>query len=146
MGGLHFCILDKKIALGSSDFVARSIESKTSPSKPSSSCSFPRKTVTPTYGLKEKNMKTAKSLVASVVLTLVIAISSLAGEIPTPPNSPCNPGEIPTPPCATAQAPAPGETDTPPAAALGQTDTPPVAEVSLTEIASSVLLSMLSLF
>jgi len=40
----------------------------------------------------------------------------------------------------------PGETSTPPAGALGQTGTPPVDEMSLTEIASSVLLSILSLF
>ena len=83
-------------------------------------------------------MKTAKSLGAAVVLTLVIAISGLAA-------SPCSPGQIETPPCAMAQAPAPGETSAPPAGALGQIDTPPV-DVSLTEIASSVLLSMVSLF
>ena len=73
-------------------------------------------------------MKNARSLAAAVVLTFVVAISGLAAP-------PCTPGQIDTPPCAMA-----------PAATPGQTDTPPIGKVSLTEIASSVLLSILSLF
>jgi len=88
-------------------------------------------------------MKTLKQLGAVVALTFVLGLQVLGGEMSTPP---CTPGDINTPPCATAQAPMPGETATPAAGALGQTDTPPVGEMSLTEIASSVLLSMLSLF
>ena len=88
-------------------------------------------------------MKTLKQLGAVVALTFVLGPQVLGGEKSTPP---CTPGDISTPPCATAQAPAPGETSTPPAGALGQTDTPPIDEMSLTEIASSVLLSMVSLF
>jgi hypothetical protein len=84
-------------------------------------------------------MKTLKQLGAVVAMTFVLGVSVLGAP-------PCTPGDISTPPCATAQAPTPGEILTPPAGALGQTDTPPMGEVSLTEIASSVLLSMLSLF
>lgn len=89
-------------------------------------------------------MKNARSLTGAVGLTLVLAASALGGEIPTPP---CTPGEIPTPPCATAQAPSGGETSTPPATtAPGQIDTPPSGDLSPTEFASSVLLSIVSLF
>ena len=88
-------------------------------------------------------MKTLKQLGAVVALTFVLGLQVLGGEMSTPP---CTPGDISTPPCATAQAPTPGETSTPPAGALGQTDTLPSADLYLTEIASSVLLSMLSLF
>ncbi|MFS8085020.1 MAG: hypothetical protein ACMG6H_05270, partial [Acidobacteriota bacterium] len=94
------------------------------------------------YGPKEKTMKNARSLVAAVVLTFVIAASVLAGETPTPP---CTPGQIDTPPCAMAQASSIGE---PTATAPGEILTPPMAndQAYLTEIASSVLLSIVSLF
>ncbi len=63
-------------------------------------------------------MKSLKRLGVTLALTLVFAVSVLAGETPTPP---CAPGETPTPPCASAQmitgdSTAPGQTDTPPAA------------------------------
>jgi hypothetical protein len=89
-------------------------------------------------------MKTLKQLGAVVALTFVLGLQVLGGEMSTPP---CTPGDINTPPCATAQAPSGGETSTPPAAtAPGQIDTPPLDELSLTEFASSVLLSIVSLF
>jgi len=88
-------------------------------------------------------MKTLKQLGTVVALTLVLSLQVLGGEMSTPP---CTPGDINTPPCATAQAPNSAETAAPPAGALGQTDTPPVGDVSLTEIASYVLLSIVSLF
>jgi hypothetical protein len=88
-------------------------------------------------------MKHARSLTVALTLTFVLAVSALAGATPTPP---CTPGEILTPPCATVQAPNSGEMSTPAAVAPGQTDTPPSGDLSLTEIASSVLLSMVSLF
>jgi len=73
-------------------------------------------------------MKTLKQLGAVIALTFVLGVSVLA-------SPPCTPGDINTPPCAMATAATPG-----------QTDTPPMDEMSLTEIASSVLLSILSLF
>jgi hypothetical protein len=92
-------------------------------------------------------MKNARSLTGSVALTFVLAISALAGEIPTPPGSSCTPGQIDTPPCVLAQSQNSGETGTPTAAlAPGEIDTPPVGAVSLTEIASFALLSIMSLF
>ncbi|HYR76790.1 MAG TPA: hypothetical protein VEM96_13200 [Pyrinomonadaceae bacterium] len=84
-------------------------------------------------------MKTLKQLGAVVAMTFVLGVSVLGAP-------PCTPGDISTPPCAAVRALSPGETSTPAAGALGQTDTPPVGEMSLTEIASSVLLSMVSLF
>jgi len=88
-------------------------------------------------------METLKKLATATVLMCVLGLSAFAGDTMTPP---CAPGEISTPPCAMAQAPTPGETSTPPAGALGQLETPSSAEVSLTEIASYVLLSIVSLF
>ena len=90
-------------------------------------------------------MKNLKKLGTVVALTFVLGLFALAGETATLACGPA-PGQIDTPPCATAQAPTPGETSTPPAGALGQIDTSPVGEVSLTEIASYVLLSIVSLF
>lgn len=79
-------------------------------------------------------MKNLKKLGAAIVLTGALGLTTFAGEIDTPPHASADPGQIETPPCAIAHSPSPGQTDTPP------------AEVSLTEIASSVLLSMVSLF
>jgi hypothetical protein len=90
-------------------------------------------------------MKNLKYFFGSIALFLLLGLSTTAV---VQASSNCDPGQILTP-CgssATVHAPTPGETSTPPAGALGQTDTPPVDEVSLTEIASSVLLSMVSLF
>jgi hypothetical protein len=79
-------------------------------------------------------MKTLNQLIRCTALSLILASGAFAGETQTPP---CVPGEISTPPCAAAQANEPGEILTPPAA----TD-----EGYLTEIASSVLFSIMSLF
>jgi hypothetical protein len=79
-------------------------------------------------------MKNARSLTGAVALTFVLATSALAGEIPTPP---CAPGQVDTPPCAMAQASTPGQIETPPMAQ---------SQASLTEIASSVLKSIVWLF
>jgi len=89
-------------------------------------------------------MKTLRTLSAAVLFMFVLAISVPAGEIQTPP---CAPGEIQTPPCA-ALSSNPGEIPTPPQGALGQIETPPAAsdEAYLTEIASSVMFSIMSLF
>lgn len=91
-------------------------------------------------------MKHLKKLGAAIVLTCALGLTAFAGETMTPPCAPPEPGQTSTPPCATAQAPNTGEIPTPPAVAPGQTDTPPMGELSLTEIASSVLLRIVSLF
>ena len=83
-------------------------------------------------------MKTLQRIGTAVVLTFVLGLSALGGEIPTPP---CDPGETHGPPCSAVSASVPAEMDTP-----GQTETPPAAETSFTEIAASVLLGIMSLF
>lgn len=77
-------------------------------------------------------MKNLRKLGGAVVLTSVLALSAFAGEIPTPPCAPPEPGQIQTP-CA---------------AAPGNTGTSTVAsnETSFTEIAANVLLNVLPLF
>ena len=66
-------------------------------------------------------MKNLKRLGATVVLTLALGLTALAGEMETPPCAPPTPGEIETPPCAAAQmtpddSTAPGGISTPAAA------------------------------
>ena len=64
-------------------------------------------------------MKNLKRLSAAVVLTLVLSLSALGGEVGTPPCAPPNPGEVGTPPCAiqmvSDKPAAPGDISTPPA-------------------------------
>ena len=65
-------------------------------------------------------MKNLKRLSAAVLLTFVLSLSAFAGEIPTPPCAPPDPGQMSTPPCAAApmtpdDSAAPGEVGTPPA-------------------------------
>ena len=64
-------------------------------------------------------MKNLKRLGAAAVLTVMLSLSVFAGDMPTPPCAPPEPGQMPTPPCATQMAsddPAtPGEVETPPA-------------------------------
>ena len=88
-------------------------------------------------------MRILRKLVAVVTLAFVLSLSAFGGETSTPP---CDPGETHGPPCPSLSTSTPGEISTPPAAAAGQTDTPPSGELSLTEIASSVLFSIMSLF
>jgi len=85
-------------------------------------------------------MKNLRTLGTAVVLASLLSFTAVRS---TSACSPPNPGQIETPPCV-VQPSAPGETMTPP----GQIDTPPAArdEAYLTEIASSVLFSILSLF
>ena len=89
-------------------------------------------------------MKNSRNLFASVTLSLLLGLSTTAvAQVGTN----CDPGQILTPSGsgATAQAPTSGEIT---AAVPGQIETPPVAsnEASLTEIAASVLLGIVSLF
>jgi hypothetical protein len=85
-------------------------------------------------------MKTLQRIGTAVVLTFVLGLSALGGEIPTPP---CDPGETHGPPCSAVSASVPSEMDTP-----GQIDTPPAAasDASFTEFAASVLVGIMSLF
>ncbi len=87
-------------------------------------------------------MKKSRILFGALALAVLLGFSTTTdGQSAT-----CDPGQINTP-CSSAKLVlTPGQTATPPAAALGQTDTPPSADLYLTEIASSVLLSILSLF
>lgn len=90
-------------------------------------------------------MKDLRLLGTAVLLTFVLVLPAFAGETPTPPGSNCDPGQINTP-CSSALVQTSGETATPAATAPGQVDTPPSGDLSITEIASSVLLSIVSLF
>ncbi len=86
-------------------------------------------------------MKNLRKLGVAVLLTCVLALSAFAGEMQTPPCTP-EPGQIPTPPCAAT----PGDMDTPTGASTAPGDMVANSETSFTEIATDVLLSVLSLF
>jgi hypothetical protein len=45
-------------------------------------------------------MKNLRRVGAAVALTFVLSLSTLAGEVETPPCAPPIPGEVETPPCA----------------------------------------------
>ncbi len=80
-------------------------------------------------------MKNLRRLGAAVVLTFVLGLSALTGEVETPP-------------APSAQATSPGAMGTPTLSSMapGQTDTPPSSHISLGEIAASVLWNLLPLF
>lgn len=64
-------------------------------------------------------MKSFRQLCSAIVLTLVLAMSAMAGDTQTPPG--CAPGETNSPPCAVP----PGQTETPPfLASQGETQGP----------------------
>jgi len=86
-------------------------------------------------------MKNLRKLGAAVVLTSVLALSAFAGEIPTPPCAPPDPGETHTPPCASAL----GDMETPTEASTAPGDMGNGGS-SFTEIAADVLLNFLPLF
>lgn len=88
-----------------------------------------------------------RKLGAATALTCVLAMSGFAGETPTPPCAPPEPGQTSTPPCADQRTP--GDMDAPSAStAPGDMATATVAgsETSFNEIAANVLLNCLSLF
>ncbi len=88
-------------------------------------------------------MKNLRRFSAAVVLTFVLGLSVLAGEVETPPCAPPVPGEVETPPCATQMtlddSVTRGETTIPPGANAG-------TGFSATEAAMGILQSVLSLF
>jgi hypothetical protein len=49
-------------------------------------------------------MKNLTRFGAAIILTLVLGLSALAGEVETPPCTPPVPGEVETPPCASQKA------------------------------------------
>ena len=66
-------------------------------------------------------MNNLKRLSAAIAFTFVLGVAAFAGETPTPPCAPPEPGQTSTPPSASAQirpddSAAPGETQGPPAA------------------------------
>lgn len=84
-------------------------------------------------------MKNLKRLGAAVVLTCALGVAAFAGELPTSPCPPPDPGETHSPPCAAAPTSGdPGETSSPPASSADG--------VSITEIAADLLQSVLSIF
>jgi hypothetical protein len=88
-------------------------------------------------------MKNLRKLGAAAVLTGVLALSAFAGEIPTPPCTPPEPGQTETPPCAEA----PGDMGTPTGASTAPGDMALASsETSFSEIAANVLLTFLPLF
>ena len=83
-------------------------------------------------------MKTLKTFGAAIALTFVFGLPVLAGDVPTPPCAPPEPGEMSAPPCAAIQITpdnptAPGQIETP-AASNG------VDIVSVVEAAVNLLL------
>ena len=81
-------------------------------------------------------MKNLKNFGASIVLTLSLSASGLAGIMDTPPCPPPDPGIMQGPPCSAA----PGQTEAPPAASMdpGETNAPP-AEYAFTQLAITLL-------
>lgn len=86
-------------------------------------------------------MKNLRALGTIVLLTSLLCISAFVIETSASACGPLNPGQVETPPCAITQAPSSADS-------LGQIETPPSArdEAYMTEIASFVLFSILSLF
>jgi hypothetical protein len=90
-------------------------------------------------------MNNLKRFGAAVILTLALGLTTLGGEILTPPCSAPEPGEILTPPCGSA----PGDLGTPagtPAAPSEMGTAAVPSETSLTRIAADFLLNFLPLF
>ena len=85
-------------------------------------------------------MKNLRKLAVAFALTLALGVAAFAGETNSPPCAPPAPGIMETPPCAAPAA----------STATGITQTPGIAgaeiETSFTEIAISVLESILPLF
>ncbi len=85
-------------------------------------------------------MNNLRKLGAAAVLTFMLGLSALAGEIQTGPCSPTDPGIMQGPPCSDGQAApdpaAPGIIQTPPAASAA-------SDYLVTELAIGLLKSLL---
>jgi hypothetical protein len=86
-------------------------------------------------------MKNLKRLCVAIALTLTIALSAFAGEIPSPPCAPPDPGEIPSPPCSGTQNVSDDVT-----AQSQATTTVTSDDLSVTTVTVDVLQAVLSLF
>jgi len=84
-------------------------------------------------------MKTLRKLSSVLALTLVLGLPAYAGQTDTVPCSPPAPGQTDTVPC---QPTAPGDTSEPPSVSSTAT----VTDETVTEIATEVLKSLLSVF
>jgi hypothetical protein len=85
-------------------------------------------------------MKHLRKPGAAVVLTLVLALTVLAGQIETPP---CAPGQIETPPCASA----PGDISTPVNSPTpGDLGSGASSEFSFADFAADLLVNFLPLY
>ena len=88
-------------------------------------------------------MKKLRNFGAPVVLTFALVTSAFAGEVLTPPCPDPAPGQTSTPPCSAA----PGDMDTPGVTATTSGDTTVTnGDTSFTEIATDVVLNILSLY
>ncbi|PYS67506.1 MAG: hypothetical protein DMF69_22820 [Acidobacteria bacterium] len=86
-------------------------------------------------------MKNLKRLCVAIALTLTIALSAFAGEIPSPPCPPPDPGEIPSPPCSVTQSVSDDATTQTQATATVTSD-----DLSVTTVTVELLQTVLSLF
>lgn len=86
-------------------------------------------------------MKNLKRLSVAIALTFVLGLSAFAGETPTGPCAPPEPGETNAPPCTGRMA---SDNSTLP----GETSSPPASDSAywVTEAAISLLESLLPLF
>lgn len=88
-------------------------------------------------------MKNLRKLGAAFVLAFVLAMPAFAGEVLTPPCATPEPGEVLTPPCSSA----PGDMGGPGVTATTPGDTTVTSgDTSFTEIATDVVLNILSLY
>lgn len=90
-------------------------------------------------------MKVLRKLGATVVLTLILGLPVVAGEILTPLCAPPEPGQTSTPPCEAAPGDMNSEVTS---TASGYIGTPTLAnnDTSLGDIATDALLNFLSLY
>jgi hypothetical protein len=86
-------------------------------------------------------MKNLKRLCVAIALTLTIALSVFAGEIPSPPCAPPDPGEIPSPPCSVTQSISDDATTQTQTTATVISD-----DLSVTTVTVELLQAVLSLF
>jgi hypothetical protein len=86
-------------------------------------------------------MKNLKRLCVAIALTLTIALSAFAGEIPSPPCAPPDPGEIPSPPCSVTQSVSDDAASQTQATATVTSD-----DLSVTTVTVELLQTVLSLF
>jgi hypothetical protein len=86
-------------------------------------------------------MKNLRRFCVAIALTLTIALSAFAGEIPSPPCAPPDPGEIPSPPCSATQNVSDDATAQAQAITTVTSD-----DLSVTTVTVDVLQAVLSLF